>query len=609
MHETAWSTVLSVSALIVNATTSSEVTYKDVIDKTMTIVRSCAMFDPKDTLLLAGEYDEFLQRSILGDLPVALMAESRSTAFELFALARYSFRLFKEISFAHLLWKIKRFVVIASSQPLLRLLLQRIRDSTWSNHNGYHVLIDRKTEDRGCLNAHSFLATAWEYDLLSTVFLCIDPDEGLAIYAYNPYSDDAPGIWKQAGRFKGPRGHPWVLLKTKYHDDPRMCEGLTFDRTSNLNGYVVRLNAIPFEPHLDVHPDKPGLDMFAGDNSEIVKILFGKLNATVDVLVYNGTESDLGGVGPDGNMMGLLADVGTGKVDMGMNARSFHAMWKVAHTFPHGQDGLCVLTQNLGEISEVGKIVSFMSPSVILGKATVSLITLMVLAKHEGFLRAFLNVARLLTYVAMHRLPQQTAYRIFFSTVFLVFIIICPLLQSHWAALLTVPVPRPNIMTLEDLKESNYQIYGPIYHMEQIHDSVLRSRFHGVSNDQCKERVLGSRNVACLGDCLHLYVGKSRNLHHSKRIQQNVQAYVTRENWALFNRVTEVISSIVEAGLVDMWRKLNTRKMYIAWQRKRQNHKKSFRILKMRHIAFGFHLLGYGYACATAAFLFELYRR
>lgn len=169
-----------------------------------------------DALLLAGEYDEFFQRSLLNDLPVALISESKSTAFEMFTLGKYSYTIYAQFSVIYLLWKLNQFIVVASSQPMLQLLLQRTKDSGWSNFQGFHILIDRKTEQRGCVNAYNFLWTAWEYDRLSTIFLCIDPIEGIVLYTFNPYSSIAPEVWRNVGHFHGRGEHPWILLKKKY---------------------------------------------------------------------------------------------------------------------------------------------------------------------------------------------------------------------------------------------------------------------------------------------------------------------------------------------------------------------------------------------------------
>lgn len=188
----------------------------------ISIFRNCIAFDRSNALLLAGEYEDFLQRSSLEDTPLALVAESNSSAFDLFVSSRYSYSVFKRFSFVHLLWKLNQFVVVASSQPLLRRSLQRIKDSTWSNFNGFHILVDRRTEDHGCADAYGFLWAAWEYDLISSIFLCIDPAEGIVVYTYDPFSGNAPDGWRAAGYFKGRSGHPWVLLKRKYQHGRRI---------------------------------------------------------------------------------------------------------------------------------------------------------------------------------------------------------------------------------------------------------------------------------------------------------------------------------------------------------------------------------------------------
>lgn len=106
-----------------------------------------------------------------------------------------------------------------------------------------------------------------------------------------------------------------------------------FDKTKDLTGYEVRTNAISFEPHLQIDPTKRGLEQFSGDNSEILKIVFKKLNASLRVRVYTGSPYSLGGIGSHGTMVGMMADLATGEVDIGMNARSLYNTWKVEYVF------------------------------------------------------------------------------------------------------------------------------------------------------------------------------------------------------------------------------------------------------------------------------------
>ena len=182
----------------------------------MTIVRSCTRPHTGDALLLAGEYEEFLQRSLIDDLPVALISESESTPFEIPALGKHFYTIYEQVPVTQLFRKLGQFVVVASSLPLLRLLLQRTKDSGWDNFKGLHILIDGKTVERGCVNARGFLWAAWKHDRLSAIFLCVDPAEGIVLYTYNPYSSAAPALWRNVGQFRGRGGHPWTLLRMKY---------------------------------------------------------------------------------------------------------------------------------------------------------------------------------------------------------------------------------------------------------------------------------------------------------------------------------------------------------------------------------------------------------
>lgn len=146
--------------------------------------------------------------------------------------------------------------------------------------------------------------------------------------------------------------HRSTVLTTQFHylvditKDPKECKNLMFDKITNLNGYEVRLNAISYIPHLIIDYTKPGLDKFSGDNGEIVKLLFKKLNATLNVMIYNGTAYELGGLGPHGTMVGMLADVSSGRVDMGMNVRSLHAMWKIEYVFTNSNINIVKLSHS-----------------------------------------------------------------------------------------------------------------------------------------------------------------------------------------------------------------------------------------------------------------------
>lgn len=90
------------------------------------ILYLCRPEDAEPILLLGGEYNEFLKRAFFNMVPVALIAESgpQLNALDMFALTRYSFRMYQNYKFIRYLRKAHRFIMIASSQPMLRSILQ-----------------------------------------------------------------------------------------------------------------------------------------------------------------------------------------------------------------------------------------------------------------------------------------------------------------------------------------------------------------------------------------------------------------------------------------------------------------------------------------------------
>lgn len=99
---------------------------------------------------------------------------------------------------------------------LLFFFTQKAKDSSWANPEGFYILVDKQTETRGCINARSYLWTAWQYDLLSVIFICIDSDDGIVLYTFNPYSNSKPDNWDEVEYVKGRAGHPWIILKRKF---------------------------------------------------------------------------------------------------------------------------------------------------------------------------------------------------------------------------------------------------------------------------------------------------------------------------------------------------------------------------------------------------------
>jgi len=114
--------------------------------------------------------------------------------------------------------------------------------------------------------------------------------------------------------------------------------------------------------------------------------------------------------------------------------------------------GICVIAQPKKPISEFIKIITFLSPEVIVGIIGICLLTYITFVKSVGYVKAWLEVIRLLVSVGFLHLPKMDSARIFVCMVLILFLNINALFQSHLSSLLTVPIYYRDIDSIQSLK-------------------------------------------------------------------------------------------------------------------------------------------------------------
>lgn len=158
-------------------------------------------------------------------------------------------------------------------------------------------------------------------------------------------------------------------------------------------------------------------------------------------------------------------------------------------------------------------------------------------------------------------------------------------------------------------QDAGYTLYGPESLHAFIIDPVLKTRFHGVTYDECKEFAKNSSDAVCIEDCVHMhYRLVNESLHESKMLRELGQAYVTREDWPLYRRVNLILRKMGEFGLVQKSRNDNLFKFKLQtkW---RNTQERSYKPLSIRQLKFTFLLLAGGSACSAVVFMLELVSR
>lgn len=190
-------------------------------------------------------------------------------------------------------------VITSSLENLDELLTNMKTDSAlWDVKGPAIILNGNSTGTNDCSTAEEFLFTAWKLKLLGVIYLCIDADEGLKIFAYNPYTSDAPKFWKISEIFPGFYDHPWTLFEQSYKIvnntekklvDISNCRSLIFNQTDNLGRYpVVAAFYIAETPNCYSYETKDGMKL-SGFNVHANIVALEKINASYILLNLNWT--------------------------------------------------------------------------------------------------------------------------------------------------------------------------------------------------------------------------------------------------------------------------------------------------------------------------------
>jgi hypothetical protein len=83
-------------------------------------------------------------------------------------------------------------------------------------------------------------------------------------------------------------------------------------------------------PYVHIQSHGTNLNHYAGESSEILRIIFEKLNANPRIHVHrNTTAYEIGGIGPNGTFWGMLGALSDGNIDMSLNPIPMFVFWKL----------------------------------------------------------------------------------------------------------------------------------------------------------------------------------------------------------------------------------------------------------------------------------------
>ncbi|KAG7198410.1 hypothetical protein KM043_005798 [Ampulex compressa] len=513
--------------------------------------------------------------------------------------SRDTFASYKSGAVPHV--KLHAFLIFVSSPKNLRRFLSKLRKSALWNPWAFYILVESETVETGCENAKEFLAATLNLELYSSTFLCLRKDKGAMLYTYNPYMNYAPRPWTKVDTYRNSsRNLTWTMYKKKFLPEQTSCEDLTFDKTTSLGGYTVKLLALQIPPFLSFNPKNCTLDTFGGMDGLTAQVLWRTLNVSLATTCINATDS-----------YKFLPEVHSGHHDILMNRQWIFNKPNMSITYPHAASGINVLTRFPGYQTEYLKILNFMNPKVIVCIFLVCILTTFVLTNciGRGACSAALEVLRMSTSTATLHQPRETSLRIYLITVIFLFAITGPSFHSNLSSLLTLPVPEKLVDTAEDLKASGYPIYTFDAYKNAIYDEVLYSRLRTIDHWDCSDYVENERSATCAAEVMSLTrVAFEKDLYLSKHSLSTLYvSYIVRPYWSLIDRVTSVLSRMTQCGLVDYWRVITVAHYKHKWEvLQKKNRKKKFEVMILEDLAFCFWILGFGLGLSSLVFVGEV---
>ncbi|XP_046600928.1 uncharacterized protein LOC124295337 [Neodiprion lecontei] len=463
------------------------------------------------------------------------------------------------------------FLVAAKSRPVLGVMIDKLKSSRWWNHSALFIIIGEESDNHGCHNAYSFLWTAWQAGMLSAVYLCREKETaGLTLFAYHPFRDHVPTAgWERVASYAGRNGHPWTLFRRQLDEITEKtyainCGEILFEKTANLNGYPVRVNAMNISPKLTFstmnEADTLKVHSYSGEDGWLASTLWSFLNVTLIHVPYNGNWG-MGFTEANGSHFGMKADIASGRVDIGLNQRYVQPDFGLGTTYPHISASYCFMTkskENVPFLVDLTRGMNWWIGLLTLGSALV-LTLLLDCLEGRGYRYAWLNVLRIVISNSLIRPPRRFSARLLFLGGMLVCGTMNVLFQGKMSALVAKPRSYENIETLDELEKFGFDMHGFISFKKFIWRDRLRERFVDSQDDlECFKRVIDGLPIACAGHCINLWEqSKLDNRFHvaEELILRYYSYYLTRTDWPLLQRVDVLISRMVSAGLPNIWRR------------------------------------------------------
>ena len=495
--------------------------------------------------------------------------------------------------------KLHTFVLsIPEEVTMLENLLIDLMTSQWWNHMASFFIIDNpKLWGQNCSKADVILLYAWISNILNAKLICYHESQGLLIYSYNPYTDQAPIPWRQE-KSRMIDGHLWTLFVRSYHQDSQIfCKNLNFDQTKDLGGYEIQISAIV--PEIIEHPFlKLDFEKLIDPTHVITQYVFRAINSTKKLIAVESEEK-------------LFTHITYGSIDISLNkfVSNEYIAYNALYPYLRSEEGFVV--QHRGNLSQIEKLLRVIDRFSRYGVVIVCFITFVFFKflLQQSITSAILTIVRLICNAGIPNPPNIVATRIYLTGLFIFVMTLQGIYQGKLASLLTKPVALPNAKTFDDLENFHYTIYG-----DESMLLLLKARNYSGPvvpvKHSCVEYVLRDDSAACFMKRDQLVNSAYMNdLHLSDMLEGNDFMFIVRDDWPPQERFNLLLSRLFESNIIERVYSEDY-KLFLRKQKFYEEEKanQSPTVIALKDVAFAFAMLGIGLTGATVVFFIELWK-
>ncbi|CAG5100469.1 Protein of unknown function [Cotesia congregata] len=469
----------------------------------------------------------------------------------------------------------------------------------------------------------------------SKVYYCFEWERQIGIITFNAFADVAQALW-----IKVPQIYPsinpdnssveWWNFGAIYKKETKfdyvgsqLCKNIFFDRTEKLNGYTIRAAAKIYNYFDPIFKKIDGLITKATDIEQLTAVfslrrgLFSKAlvdSLNVSIEITHGMPIDIT-LNPFELLMSGDIEIDLTLTTWMNNDGEFDMMNYVHLSYPFFFFYEHIVTQNRGLATPLEKMFEFYGWLTPIATSIILLVVLVVIylpksVNSSKFSFAVFECLRLLIGNSIYTRMDTAKMRIFFSVIFLYFLIIQATFSGHLAAFLIKPVYRKNVETLEDLEDPRYtKIYAGIRNADYINGTPLYKKT-SFGKNECKKYIVDP-SVACIDEQSYLSpLIATYKLHTPKNFfKLNYATLTMPHNSALKHRVNNLLMRLEQSGIrnawISLWQELTSKNLTYHLRKMEDNVENYHRPIELEDVTFAFYFLGIGLFFAIISFILE----